>query len=108
METVNINDMDITVKELNVIDAIECNMEILVSVGSILDQYKDWTKSTFELSIERPKLFYKLIATSTGKSKKFIKSLKAKDYDLLVLTFLSVNSEFFIQRLKIIQLSNNG
>ena len=105
MDVIELGGREITVNELNVMDATEVDIDVLISVGSILSVHDLWGKSTYELAIEKPKLFIKLLAYATGEKKKFIKSLKARDYDSLVFVFLSVNAEFFIQRLKLIQLS---
>lgn len=104
MEKITLNNKEVIVSELGAMDAVRCDFNTLVSVNAMLDAFKSWGKTTFELSFENPKLFIDLMAKSTGEKKKFIKKLKAKDYDLLAFTFLSVNSEFFIQRLKIIQM----
>ena len=103
-EKVKIGNKDVAVKELGVADSTDCDASCLESIEKIIDKYQSWDKSGFELIIENPKLFNRLIRKSTGKSKKFIKSLSAKEYDLLAFVFLSVNAEFFIQRLKLIQL----
>lgn len=105
METIEIGGREITVNELNVMDATAVDMDILTSVNLIIDEYDHWGSSTYQLAIKKPKLFFNLLQKSTGEKKKFIKSLKAKDYDTLVFVFLSVNAEFFIQRLKLIQMS---
>ncbi|MCP3849778.1 MAG: hypothetical protein GY694_06010, partial [Gammaproteobacteria bacterium] len=81
------------------------DIEILESINQVLDAWQSWDKSGFELIIAKPKIFLSLLCKSTGQKKKFIKNLKAKDFDALAFVFLSVNAEFFIQRLKLVQVA---
>ncbi|MFW2374093.1 MAG: hypothetical protein ACN4GM_13295 [Gammaproteobacteria bacterium] len=106
METIKLSNKDVTVKELKAMESKAISREVLLDIGVILDAYNDWDKSTFELAIKNPKLFFGLIAKSTGLTKKQIRKMKSKDCDVLIFTFLSVNSEFFIQRLKLISMAS--
>lgn len=105
MEIIKLGDKEITISELNAEDASKVNTEVLLCIVPILEACADWDKSTFELVIEQPELFLKLLAISTGQKKKYIRSLPGKDFDSLAFVFLSVNAEFFIQRLKLIQMA---
>lgn len=106
MESLIINKKELIVRDLRIDDAAGCDKDTLIWIEKILSEYQKWDSGAFELVIKNPKLFYKLLAKSTEQSVKYIKSLKAVDFDVLAYVFLSVNSEFFIQRLKLIELSN--
>lgn len=105
MEFIKIGDKEITVSELIIDEADEIDAKYLESVNDILEEWQHWNDSAFELVISKPKLFLKLLSASTGLKKKRIKSLPAKHFDSLAFVFLSVNAEFFIQRLKLIQMA---
>lgn len=105
MEIISIGDKEITIKELNIEQVRLVNLEIAIEIEAIIDAYQQWCESTFDLMIAHPKLFIKLLSFSTGEKKKYLKSLKAKEFDTLAYVFLSVNAEFFIQRLKLLQMS---
>ena len=105
MEFIKIGDKEVTISELTCDDVTMVDLEQLESINKVLDDWQYWSDSSFELIIAKPKLFMKLLSSSTGLKKKHIKSLSAKDFDSLAFVFLSVNAEFFIQRLKLIQMA---
>lgn len=105
METIVIGGREITIKELDIKPAIAVNIDALNWINGILEAHKDWSKSTYELCLENPDLILDLISVSTGQKKKWLKKLKAREFDALVFMFLSVNAEFFIQRLKLINMA---
>ena len=100
-EDIRLNGKKITVKELTAEQAEPVDRVALSSLEDLLNDYNRWGDSTFELTINNPELFMKLLSLSTGKKMKFLKRLKAEDYDMLMIVFLSVNASFFLQRIKL-------
>ncbi len=105
MDQISIGDREITVKELNVDDVKNIDIDTLKNVNKILEAWQSWSKSGFELIIAKPNVFLGLLCKSTGQKKKFIKKLKAREFDSLAFVFLSVNAEFFIQRIRLIEMA---
>jgi hypothetical protein len=103
---IQINNKEVTVKELIAKHTEKVDRVFTEIVNDVLEKHDDWGKFGFEFMITKQKLFNSLLSKSCNLSKKKIKNLSAKDYDLLAFIFLSVNAQFFIQRLQLIKMSH--